>query len=87
MQTLKQPTSQLTEVLYLLLERDRTSLDIIWNGVLSPTSKISQLRKKGVIILCNNIDKVNKFGRNIQYGSFQIMNREDAIKIYNNLNG
>ena len=83
---MKNPTTQLAEVLYLLIEKDRTSLDIIQHGVINPTSKISQLRNEGVDIVCNNVQHVNKFGRKIKYGKFAIVNLADAVIIYNHIN-
>lgn len=83
---MKQPKTQLAEVLYLLLQNDLTSLDIIMHGVLNPTAKISQLRAKGVNVLCNGVKHKNKFGRQIAYGRFTVLNRREAAKIYNQLN-
>jgi|688.fasta_scaffold87359_9 hypothetical protein len=83
---MKQPKNQIAEVLYLLLEQDRTSLDIIKHGVLNPTSKISQLRNKGVVVLCDNVQHTNKFGRKMKYGKFSVLNFKDSVKIYNQIN-
>jgi hypothetical protein len=80
------PKTQIAEVLHLLLSQDMTSLDIIMNGVLNPTAKISQLRAKGVNILCNDVKHKNKFGRQMTYGRFTILNRREAAKIYNQIN-
>ena len=80
------PRTQLAEVLYLLIEKDRTSLDIIQHGVINPTSKISQLRNQGVDIICNNVNHVNKFGRKMKYGKFAIVNLEEAVIIYDKIN-
>lgn len=83
---MKQPKTQVAEVLNLLLEKDVTSFDIIGQGILNPTAKISWLRSKGVVILCNHIKTVNKFGRHCKYGRFTILNRGEAKKIYNAIN-
>ena len=78
---MKQPKNQLAEVLNLLLTKDRTSLDIIMCGVLNPTSKISQLRDKGVVVLCDKVKHTNKFGRKIP--SIIYLNGELCIKSNN----
>ena len=83
---MEKPKNQLAEVLYVLLHSPQTSLEIIQNGVLSPTSKISQLRVKGVNVLCDNINVRNKFGRKINYGVFSILNKEESIEVYNQIN-
>jgi hypothetical protein len=83
---MKQPKNQLAEVLYLLLEGDKTSLEIIKNGVLNPTSKVSQLRSRGVSILCYNVQHTNKFGRKMKYGRFTVTNYLPSVKIYNQIN-
>lgn len=80
------PITQIAEVLYLLLQKEMTSLDIIMHGVLNPTAKISQLRAKGVNVLCKSLKHKNKFGRQINYGKFTILNKRDAVKIYNQIN-
>jgi hypothetical protein len=83
---MERPKNQLAEVLYVLLHAPQTSLDIIQNGVLSPTSKISQLRARGVQVLCDNINTRNKFGRKISYGVFSILNKDESIEVYNQIN-
>ena len=83
---MKQPKNQLAEVLNLLLTKYRTSLDIIMCGVLNPTSKISQLRDKGVVVLCDKVKHTNKFGRKMNYGKFSVLNFKDSVKIYNQIN-
>jgi hypothetical protein len=80
------PKNQKMEVLNLLLSGEKTTLEIINVGVLNPSSKISQLRQLGVNILCENQKHKNKFGRNINYGRFSILNRNESKKIYNTLN-
>ena len=83
---MEKPRNQLAEVLYVLLHQPQTSLEIIQNGVLNPTSKISQLRAKGVQILCDNMNVRNKFGRKISYGVFSILNKEESKEVYNQIN-
>ncbi len=83
---MKKPINQKMEVLNLLLTNEQTSLDIIRVGVINPSSKISQLRQLGVNIICENQKHKNKFGRNISYGKFKILNKRESTKIYNSLN-
>jgi len=83
---MRNPKNQKMEVLNLLLNAEQTTLDIIRVGVLNPSSKISQLRQLGVNIICENQKHKNKFGRNINYGKFSILNKQESKKIYNTLN-
>lgn len=83
---MKQPTNQTSEVLYLLLQGKQTTFDLVKNGILNPSARISNLRAKGVDILCHKIDHVNKFSRKINYGMFTILNRKDARLIYTKIN-
>ena len=83
---MKQPTKQTSEVLYLLMESKKTSLDLIKNGVINPSSQICILRKLGVDILCTNLEKMNKFKRKINYGLFTILNKKEARLIYSRIN-
>lgn len=83
---MRNPKNQKMEVLNLLLNAEQTTLDIIRVGVLNPSSKITELRKLGVNIICENQKHKNKFGRNINYGKFSILNKQESKKIYNTLN-
>lgn len=83
---MQQPVKQLSEVLYLLIEGNKTSMDLIHNGVINPSSMISILRRKGVNILCENINHNNKFGRKMNYGNFSILNLKESKEIYNRIN-
>lgn len=81
------PTNQNAEVLNLLLtEKRQTSLNLVMNGILNPTARITNLRKMGVNIICDLIKQTNKFGRTIHYGEFSILNKKDARKIYTQIN-
>ena len=83
---MQQPVKQLSEVLYLLIEGKKTSMDLIQNGVINPSSKIFELRKLGVNILCEDIKHNNKFGRKMTYGNFSVLNRKEAKEIYKRIN-
>jgi hypothetical protein len=63
-----------------------TTLDLVKNGILNPSARISNLRAQGINILCEKIDHVNKFSRKINYGMFTIINRKDARLIYSKIN-
>jgi hypothetical protein len=82
---MKKPINQKTEVLYSLLQREQTTMSIVKLGVCNPTSTITHLRRAGVNILCDNQPHKNKFGRVIKFGTFSVLNRREATKIYNNL--
>jgi hypothetical protein len=80
------PTSQSSEVLYLLLEGKKTTMDFFKNGIMNPTARISDLRSLGVQIICDKVDHVNKFGRKINYGQFTILNTTESLEIYKKIN-
>jgi hypothetical protein len=81
------PTNQNAEVLNLLLtEKRQTSLNLVMNGILNPTARITNLRKMGVNIICDFIKHTNKFGRTIKYGEFYVLNKREARKIYTEIN-
>jgi hypothetical protein len=81
------PTNQNAEVLNLLLtEKTTTSLNLVMNGILNPTARISSLRAKGVNIICRFINHTNKFGRSIRYGEFSVLNKKDSKRIYKEIN-
>jgi hypothetical protein len=83
---MKNPKNQNAEVLHLLIEKDRSTFDIVREGVLNPSARISNLRKYGVDILCNEVPLTNKFGRKTKYGIFTIVNLAEAVIIYDRIN-
>lgn len=78
------PKNQVMEVLnYLINKGIATTRDIQRDCyVLNVTAKISELRKLGVQIICDEIKGKNKFGREITFGSFKILNLAESTKIY-----
>jgi hypothetical protein len=80
------PTNQNAEVLNLLLTEKQTSLNLVMNGILNPTARITNLRAMGVNVLCEFISHTNKFGRAIRYGQFSVLNKKDSRKIYKEIN-
>lgn len=82
---MKRPIDQKTEVLYSLLHGNMTTLQMVSLGICNPTSVMTQLRKYGVDVVCQNIARKNKYGRKINYGKFTIGNYNQAKSIYNKL--
>ena len=87
MKNLKSPDSQLTEVLFCLLDRKMITFMQMFldSGIINLTARISDLRKLNLEIPCTLIKTTNKFGRNITYGSWKLTNKEKGIEIYNEL--
>jgi hypothetical protein len=83
---MKSPKNQLMEVFNLLLTSQVTSFEIIKLGILNPTARISQLRSKGVDVICTEMPHINKFGRKCSFGVFKLANKKEANKIYKLLN-
>lgn len=81
------PTSQNSEVLYYLLTVPKitTKLLFVELGVLNPTARISNLRSKGLVIKCKNIEFTNKFGRVSKYGIYTLKDKNKGLKIYKKL--
>lgn len=91
---MKQPKTQLQEVLYLLLHfsKDKRKAisqqdirDITYQNAV--TARISDLRRLGVTVTYTSIDHKNKFGRNIKYAKYFIPSNEieQAESVYNQL--
>jgi len=84
---LPKPTTQVEEALYLLIKKGRmTRADFFTETfILNAPMTVLKLRRKGVNIVTDEIKKVNKFGRNIEYGSYRLLDKKEAIKIYKKL--
>lgn len=83
------PESQTQEVLYELINRlyiDRRTM-MLSSGVWNLTARISNLRRKGVDILSNEVIGVNKFKREIKYVHYSLRNKKEAVKVYLVLKG
>ncbi len=82
------PKFQHTELLHLLITKESVTTKFIQQHlfILNVTSVISYLRSKGVNIFCEYIHTKNRYGRKIKYGKFILLNKKEAIKIYNQLN-
>lgn len=85
---LTMPKNQVMEVLYYLIEKASIGMAASTRDiqrdcyVLNVTAKISELRKLGVQILCDSVKHKNKFGREITFGAFKILNLQESKTIY-----
>ena len=84
---LPQPKNQTQELLYMLLNsKNLTRKEILLqSGILNPTARIANLRRKGVVVGCENIKVKNKFDRTVAFGSWSLTNKEEAKDIYREL--
>lgn len=82
------PTNQTTELLHTLLTNKNVTTRYIQQHlyILNVTSVMTSLRHKGVQIVCDYVHTKNRYGRPVRYGKFNVLNKTEAIKIYNNLN-
>ena len=80
------PNSQITEVLYELManyKKGMTRLEITTQcHVLNPPEAIRRLRQKGVDIAIELIVKTNKYGREVKYGRYYLVDFKNAAEIY-----
>lgn len=84
MKPISKPTTALTEVLYELLTLKQVSnanLPFMWGF----RARISDLIKKGIKLHTTEVKDINKHGRQYSYVQHQLLNRKDALKIYNKL--
>ena len=84
------PRTQTAEVLYELLTSKQTTRRDFFNrtGILSVTSRITELRKLGLNILCEWQDAKNKHDRPIRFGAWSLpeTEKEKAREIYRTIN-
>ena len=88
MKNLKPPTSQLTEVLYYLLNRQSISVRqmLFESYILNLNARLSDLRLKyNIGIKMVKTHRKNKFKRPISYGTWRLTDKEHALTIYNKL--
>lgn len=85
---LDRPKNQTAEVLYeLLTHKSITRRELFLNtDILSPTSRITDLRKLGLEILCEHKNVKNKHGRSVTFGSWSLSDREEGLKVYRAIN-
>ena len=85
MKPISKPTTALTEVLYeLLTKKSISSKDL--HFMCGFRTRISELiNKKGVRICKKEAKSTNKHGRKYTYIKHSLIDRKDALKIYNKL--
>lgn len=86
---LENPKNQKAEVLFLLIERELVTYYSIFKdtGIINLSARISDLRlDHNLPIPCTFVKAVNKFGRNMRYGSWKLLNKELGIEIYKKIN-
>jgi len=81
---LPKPRTQLSEVLYYLLENQygHSRMFFIQKWILNAPACINVLRRLGVSIGTKKHHLINKFGRNVTYSSYVLTNVEQATEIY-----
>jgi hypothetical protein len=87
MKKLPLPKSQTQEVLYELIMRlyiDRKTM-MLSCSVLNLTSIISRLRYLGVKIKTEKIEVKNKFGRDVFFARYSLVNKKESKNIYLNI--
>ena len=78
------PESQVQEVLFELINRlfiDRRTM-MLACAVSNLTAIISILRNKGLNIVSNKINSVNKYNREIKFVQYSLENKKEAVIIY-----
>jgi hypothetical protein len=86
---LDRPTNQTSEILFELLNKNTASRSELMEmtGCLNVTAIISRLRLDHEIeIKCNFRDVLNKHGRPVKFGIYNLVNKGDALQKYNTIN-
>jgi hypothetical protein len=86
---LDKPNNQKAEILFELINQNyATRLDLMqMTGCLNITAIISKLRLDHEIeIKCNFRDVLNKHGRPVKFGIYNLVNKGDALSKYNTIN-
>ena len=87
--SLPKPLNQTAEVLYELLTNATISRKSIFleTGILNLTARITDLRKLGLDLHCGYIKTTNKYGREVEFGTWSILAEEKkALEIYKRIN-
>lgn len=86
---LDKPTNQTAEILFELLNKNtatRTEL-MEMTGCLNITAIISRLRLDHEIeVKCNFKETINKHGRPVKFGIYNLVDKNDGLKKYNTIN-
>lgn len=88
MKNLKNPTSQITEVLHCLLTKNSITFSSVYKitGIINLTARLSNLRIDcGLDIPCVDVEFTNKFDRKSTYGSWKLTDKEHGLEVYNKL--
>ena len=87
--SLDKPTNQRAEILFELLNKNtatRTEL-MEMTGCLNITAIISRLRLDHEIeVKCNFKETINKHGRPVKFGIYNLVDKNDGLKKYNTIN-
>lgn len=87
--SLDKPTNQRAEILFELLNKNtatRTEL-MEMTGCLNITAIISRLRLDYEIeVKCNFKETINKHGRPVKFGIYNLVDKNDGLKKYNTIN-
>jgi hypothetical protein len=82
------PKNQSAELLHTLLTNKSVTTRYIQQHlyILNVTSAMTALRHKGVQIVCDYVQTKNRYGRPVRYGKFNVLNKAESTKIYNQIN-
>ena len=87
---LQAPINQTAEILYELLSNsNRQSFKQLYSatGILGVSQRISDLRSKGLDVLCVEIKGTNKHGRKCAWGTWSVQGEtEKALEVYKAIN-
>ena len=86
---LKLAKTQTTEVLYYLLKRDSITFSQIHfdTGIINLSARLSDLKHHHDLpIEIKYIERKNKFGRAIRFGSWILTDKQKGLITYNELN-
>jgi len=87
---LEKPKNQSAEILFeLICNSGRQSFKQLYaaTGILGVSQRISDLRKKGLQVVCVEIKGTNKHGRSCAWGTWSVQGEtEKAIEVYSVIN-
>lgn len=87
--SLDKPTNQRAEILFELLNKNTASRTELMEmtGCLNITAIISRLRLDHEIeVKCNFKETINKHGRPVRFGIYNLVDKNDGLKKYNTIN-
>ena len=89
---LNPPITQRAEALYLLIQEHPRGVTrakaMSMAGILNYPACIQSIREKGVPVVCDRVETINRFGRDVSYGVYRIPDKafKKAVDVYNELN-